>query len=125
MKIDVLLKNHIKQTNRKSSAFFSFFFFPVLLVYYYNPSPSTLTHVCSVMKPHRLQPARLLCPWTVPVRILEWTVSFLDYLNFRNTEYKLTLNCFIARLLRVCNTLMSMFIDVTRGVVWSVNLKFP
>ena len=94
-------------------------------VYYYNPSPSTLTHVCSVMKPHGLQPARLLCPWTVPVRILEWTVSFLDYLNFRNTEYKLTLNCFIARLLRVCNTLMSMFIDVKRGVVWSVNLKFP
>lgn len=60
MKIDVLLKkNHIKQTNKKSSGFFLFsFLFLVLPVYYYNPSSSTLTHVCSVMKPHGLQPAK-------------------------------------------------------------------
>ena len=41
------------------SAFF-FFFFQFYHFIVTNPSPCTLLHVCSVMKPHGLQPARLL-----------------------------------------------------------------
>ena len=43
-----------------------FFFFKFYHFIAANPSPSTLVQTRSVMLPHGLQPARLLCPWAFP-----------------------------------------------------------
>ena len=32
--------------------------------------------LCLTLQPSRLQPAKLLCPWDFPGRILEWVAMF-------------------------------------------------
>ena len=47
----------------------------VIRLYYYSQSERGSGSVMSdSLWPHGLEPARLLCPWDSPARILEWTI---------------------------------------------------